>query len=68
MYYLETAVSLAQPFLHGANMPQYSFPHLYEVVMVKKITPTRVRKDTSARFLFGNSFDNAFRETLYCPM
>jgi hypothetical protein len=23
MYYLETAVSVAQPFLHGANMPQY---------------------------------------------
>jgi hypothetical protein len=23
MYYLATTVSLAQPFLHGANTPQY---------------------------------------------
>jgi hypothetical protein len=23
MYYLETAVSVAQPFLHGANTPDY---------------------------------------------
>jgi hypothetical protein len=25
VYYLETADSVAQPFLHGANTPQYEF-------------------------------------------
>jgi hypothetical protein len=37
VYYLETAVSVSQPFLHGANTPQYLF--LFTLLNIYKLLP-----------------------------
>jgi hypothetical protein len=37
VYYLETADSVAQPFLHGANTPHYIIP-VYPLVLHGKLT------------------------------
>jgi hypothetical protein len=37
VYYLETAVSLALPFLHGANTPQYAVVKDWISVFSKRV-------------------------------
>jgi hypothetical protein len=47
MYYLETADSVAQPFLHGANTPHYNEIIIIVAVVVRGLFRAHLRTQLS---------------------
>jgi hypothetical protein len=49
VYYLETAASVAQPFLHGANMSQYFILPWFNTSSAQKLTTNWSHEQTTGR-------------------